>query len=161
MDTLFIEKQRFTQWWLWLLLMVVNILVLNSFVKQIIFGEVVGSRPAPDAVLFIITLLPIGITILFYKVRLVTIITSENISFQFTPFKKSSIKWNEIKTAQIRTYNSLREYGGWGYRIGRNGIAYNIIGNKGLQLELKNGRKILIGTQKAEELQRVLKMLDK
>ena len=84
MDTLFIEKQRFTQWWLWLLLMVVNILVLNSFVKQIIFGEVVGSRPAPDAVLFIITLLPIGITILFYKVRLVTIITSENISFQFS-----------------------------------------------------------------------------
>ncbi len=36
------------------------------------------------------------------------------------------------------------------------GTVYNTRGNKGLALELKNGKKFLIGTQKMEELSEVV-----
>ena len=36
------------------------------------------------------------------------------------------------------------------------GKAYNVSGNRGLQLELSSGKKILIGSQRADELARIL-----
>ena len=46
----------------------------------------------------------------------------------------------------------MREFGGWGIRVSRNGRAYNASGNTGVQLVLADGSHILIGTQRAEEL---------
>ena len=52
------------------------------------------------------------------------------------------------------------EYGGWGYRISpRNGKAFNIKGSWGLQLVLSNGDKLLLGTQKPEELKKAIEQL--
>jgi len=50
-----------------------------------------------------------------------------------------------------REYKPIREYGGWGIRYVIGGIAYNVYGNKGVQLILKNKKKVLVGTQKPEE----------
>jgi hypothetical protein len=51
----------------------------------------------------------------------------------------------------------LWEYGGWGIRYSWNGIAYNTKGNMGLQIVMNTGKRILIGTQKPEELAAYLK----
>ena len=56
----------------------------------------------------------------------------------------------------------MLEYGGWGLRGGfflnkGKGTAYNVSGNIGIQLEFVNGKKILIGTHKRDEVDRVLK----
>ena len=60
-----------------------------------------------------------------------------------------------IAKAYVRTYSPLGEYGGWGlrYSLSGNGMAYNVSGNKGLQLELSNGKKVLFSTNKLEELE--------
>ncbi|MDQ1088364.1 hypothetical protein [Siphonobacter sp. SORGH_AS_1065] len=52
----------------------------------------------------------------------------------------------------------MTEYGGWGLRLGLfgKGIAFNVSGNKGLQLEFIDHKKLLIGTNKPEELTKVL-----
>ena len=51
------------------------------------------------------------------------------------------------------TYNPIMDFGGWGYRVSwkGKGTALNVKGNKGIELILKNGKKITIGTQKPEE----------
>jgi uncharacterized protein YlzI (FlbEa/FlbD family) len=54
----------------------------------------------------------------------------------------------------------LGEYGGWGLRYSFNkkrGNAINVSGDIGIQLTLTNGKKLLIGTQKKEAVNRVLK----
>ena len=58
---------------------------------------------------------------------------------------------------EARTYRPILEYGGWGirYTMGR-GWAYNVSGNQGVQLELASGKRILIGSQRAEELARAI-----
>lgn len=158
METLFSEKQRFTQPWIWVLLIGLNVLFLYGIVQQLIFKIPFGNNPAPDGLLVTFAFIPIAITWLFLRFELTTEITKEAIFFQLKPFqsKKEKIEWTAIEKAYLRTYSPLKEYGGWGYRLSSKGKAYNVRGNQGLQLELKNGKKILIGTQKAADLERVL-----
>jgi len=57
-----------------------------------------------------------------------------------------------MKQFEMRTYRSFREYGGHGIRYSNNGKAYNVSGDRGVQIELLNGNRVLIGSQRAEEL---------
>jgi len=85
--------------------------------------------------------------------------TKDGIYFQYFPFHQREyfLKWKEVKVAFTREYKPIWEYGGWGLRFGKNGKVYNLRGNKGLQLKLKSGKALLIGTQKANELKEALK----
>lgn len=71
-----------------------------------------------------------------------------------------------IKRAFVRKYNPILEYGGWGLPFMRflgsyNNRALNTRGNVGVQLFLKDGRYLLLGSQKSIELESVLQSLIK
>lgn len=53
----------------------------------------------------------------------------------------------------------IKEYGGWGIKGKFKSKAYNVSGNIGLQLYLKNGRKVLFGTQRQEAIENAMKKL--
>ncbi|APY09596.1 hypothetical protein BWZ20_04820 [Winogradskyella sp. J14-2] len=83
--------------------------------------------------------------------------------YKFFPFqfKSKLIEWQEINKAYVRNYDAITEFGGWGLKGGAlwnksKGRAINVSGDIGIQLQLKNGKKLLIGTQKKEEAMRVL-----
>jgi len=67
-----------------------------------------------------------------------------------------TILWDDIQTIKVDKYRPILEFGGWGYRIGWKSVAYNCRGNVGLIIMLKNGRKIVIGTQNPDELKKYL-----
>jgi hypothetical protein len=76
---------------------------------------------------------------------------------QFFPLLKKNIQWNEIDSAKIVTYGFI---GGGGIRLWtKYGTVYNMKGNRGLAIQLINGQKFLIGSQKTDELQKVLDQL--
>ncbi|HKJ25937.1 MAG TPA: PH domain-containing protein [Myxococcota bacterium] len=60
--------------------------------------------------------------------------------------------WSEIVSAESRHYRPILDYGGWGIRFGRAGKAYNVYGSRGVQLVLADGRRLLIGSQRADAL---------
>lgn len=153
---LFQETQRFTQWWLWLLLFFVSISIFRPI------SEAITNDYPLDAGQWVgVIILAVVILFMFIN-RLETRIDEKGIYVKFFPVipKFKFYPWDEISTAVVRKYSPLMEYGGWGIRFGRNGKAYNIKGNKGLQLKFKNGSALLIGTQKADELEKVLKNLE-
>ena len=156
---LFKEEQRFAQWWLWLILgsalLAIVIPLANElsaqswdtrsegFLRLILYGSI--------AVLFIVAVL----TVLVLS-RLKTKITYDGIFITFPPLKRKSyrIKVQEIERFEIRKYRAKREYGGYGFRSRRtSGQAYTVSGNIGLQLYLKSGKKLLIGTQKKQAIE--------
>jgi hypothetical protein len=98
--------------------------------------------------------LPIGATILFWLIRLETYVDSNALYVRFFPFQLAFRKFAASDLAEYysREYNPILEYGGWGIRYGRAGKAYNASGNKGVQLVLNNGKRLLIGSQKPDEL---------
>ena len=117
-----------------------------------------------DISFFFITLATISLLCLFLLVlRLQTVIDDEGIHYKMFPFhfKWQTIAWNDIQNLEIRTYRPLKEFGGWGLRFGQSGKAYTISGKTGLQLQLKNGRKVLFGTQKADVMKSYLQEMGK
>jgi hypothetical protein len=148
---MFNETQRFTQWWLWLILLGSWVLLMSALVTE----------PPQTTISFIISFgLGMLLPLFFWQMKLTTRITEEGIYVRFTPFhfKEKFYAWGSLSACFVRTYSPLKEYGGWGIKYGFNGqgVVYNVAGNVGLQLHFKEGDPVLIGTQKGEEIKAVL-----
>ncbi|WP_116127478.1 hypothetical protein [Lewinella sp. IMCC34183] len=141
---LFQEEQKFNQWWLWAILLGSGAATLIGMWPLLVGGELWP----PVLILGIYLAILIG----FATVSLRTTIHPDRLSVGFPPFGAKVIRKEDISRAYVRTYSPLGEYGGWGYRMGRKGKAYNVSGDQGLQLELRNGERILIGTREPERL---------
>lgn len=149
-DVLFRERQRFTQPWIWVLLIGFSLIVWRGAWQQLVLGQPFGNNPAPDAMLMVFLLIfGVGFPLFFAWLHLETQVTSSGIRVRFFPFhlRPRSWSWEEITDVERRTYSPMLEYGGWGIRMGVRGWAYNVRGNDGIQLTLRSGRRILIGTQ--------------
>jgi hypothetical protein len=149
---LFEEKQKFNQWWLWLLL-----LGLTGFITYKIFIEKDYGNGS-KTIGIIVLILMFSLLVLFYFINLKTRVYSDRIEIKFFPFINHWKKYPfaSIEKMEVIQYNPILDYGGWGIRLG----AYNTSGNKGLKIyyKKKNYRdSILIGTQKPEELAKIIK----
>jgi hypothetical protein len=135
----FYEKQKFNQLWV--------LLILGfSFIAACISAYVSSMNTES-----VIALIVIGIIcLLFTSINLESKIDTVGISYRMTPFelKYKTIKWEDLESVEVRTYSPIKEFGGWGWRIGNSGSARNIKGNKGIQTIQRSGKKLLIGTQK-------------
>lgn len=154
---IFTEKQKFTQWWLWIILFAVLITPIYGMYQQFVLGQPFGDKPMSDVGLIIFALFMFLFLGFFYSISLKTEIDEHQIRMVFFPLVHKTIQWEEVKSAEIVTYSMFI---GWGIRLFTPyGTAYNIKGNKGMALELQNGTKLMIGTQKPEELERIIKQV--
>ena len=155
MKTEFKEEQKFTQWWLWLILIGIALIPVYGIYKQIYQGEVFGDKPMSNLGLIAFVIFMLLFLLLFLLFKLTTEINTKEIKIQFFPLVNKVVEWKDVKSAQVLNYGFV---GGWGIRLfTKYGTVYNIKGNKGLALELKNGKKLLVGTQKMEELYEIVK----
>ncbi|MGZ5383894.1 MAG: hypothetical protein ACXWH0_07930 [Acidimicrobiia bacterium] len=91
--------------------------------------------------------------ILVFSARPTTGVRSDGLHIRFFPLKWNLIPFETIASYQTRTYRAIRDYGGYGIRLGREGKPNILSGKKGLQLLLNDGRKLLIGSRHAAELE--------
>jgi hypothetical protein len=154
---LFNEKQRFNQWWLWLLL-----LAINGFSLHRLYQDYHEGATANNAGSWVGLGTTVLVAILIYSVQLETRINKHGIYVRLFPFhiKFKHYLWNSLSKLYVRRYSAISEFGGWGIRFGSNGTAFNVSGNMGLQLEFLNRKRLLIGTNKAAELTKVIEELN-
>jgi hypothetical protein len=169
----FKEEQRFTQVWLWVVLIVTAVgailPVVVALYAQLVEGRQFGENPSSNVTLlitfFIVLGFSVGVILLFWKTRLITVVDNQAIQVRFPPFflKARVFSADTIKEYRIRKYKPILEYGGWGIRfgLGRKGKAYNVKGNTGLQLVFKDDKHLLIGTQRSDALYRAMKKMMK
>jgi hypothetical protein len=157
------EIQKVTNRWIWLLVATISIIFIYGITDQLIFQHPFGKNPAPDWVLLLLGLIPFSLLMLLYFLDFSFQLNEEGVNYQFYPFHLSPrlIKWEDIAGIYVRKYKAVKEYGGWGIRTlsFKKNIAYNISGNYGLQIELKNGKKILLGTQNPEDLEKIISQI--
>jgi Family of unknown function (DUF6141) len=156
---LFREVQRFRMWMFWLPIIIVTFVVWWQFTEQIIRSNPQGSEPIPDWAAWALTIVfGLGFPAFALTVRLITQVARGWLIVRLYPFKSTRIDLAQITEAEVREYAAIREYGGWGVRVGPTGKAYTAFGNQGVQLWLTDGRRILIGTQRIEELGAALRL---
>ena len=104
---------------------------------------------------------PVAIGVVLFVARLETEVREGDIFVRFFPFhlKPKRLPTRGLSECATRTYAPLREYGGWGIRWGRNGKAYSVSGKRGVQLRYSGDEGILIGSQRAEELEAAIKTI--
>ena len=133
----------------------VSVIVFAALVINIMLQKGIAT----SFTYFLITILTILIVLnLILPSNLTTQIRRDGIYVRFSPFRPSFTKfaWNDIEDVYLRNYDAVSEYFGWGYRLGPNGIGYIVGGNVGIQIILKNGNKVLITTQRPQEVKDVL-----
>ncbi len=146
--TIFSEKQKFTQWWIWLILIVSYGFSFYAMNEANPDFEPIWSKLFQNPKFIIFAILMVVTLLLFKIIYLKTEITKHEITIHFSPFTKRKFAWSDIEKARVLNYGFI---GGWGIRLWTKfGTAYNIKGSIGLAIELKNGKKYLIGTQKGD-----------
>ncbi len=71
-------------------------------------------------------------------------------------FVNKKVNWDEIQIHHLEVLD-YGFVGGWGVRIDtKYGTVYNASGSKGMAVILKNNKKFLIGTQKEQELKKIV-----
>ncbi len=153
-NALFHEEQRLRLWWAWLAIVAIAGVAWYFFLVQVIFGTPVGTNPAPDAVVVVVWLVfGIGLPLFGYAIKLVTTVRMDGVVVRFFPLATRRISLREVAAYQVRRYRAIAEYGGWGIRFGRHKKrAWTTGGDAGVELELTGGTRLLIGSQRAEEL---------
>ena len=155
---LFMERQRFTQWWLWVLILfpLVYIFIDINFIdNQMDKGNGSFSIIFPED--YWISVLTVVLIFLFFRLmKLTTQIDSDKILIKHLFLYKRTLYWEDVEEAKIIKYGFV----GYGIRFSiKYGTVYNVKGNKGLFLRLKNGKECVIGTQRPEELARISQKL--
>ena len=159
-DILFHEIQRFRQPLMLIFVAVSSIppivIVGYGMINQLVFGNsFIGTSDRFLIILGIVSILPaiVGPIVLWFS-KLQTQVRRDGLYVRFSPFHFSQRKIPLEKVVSFRalTYRPIWDYVGWGLRFRPGGRAYNVRGRQGVRLEFDNGKHLLIGSQKSDQL---------
>jgi len=163
---LFREDQRFRSPWLMMLIgagtffaVAVGLFLL---IGQVGLGHAMGSRPLSTPAALAIGLLQVGVGAvvwwLFWWSVLQVEVTAQGLFVRYRPFHRKTRQIDlrgVVKIAAV-TYRPIRDYGGWGFRVGARWRCYNVSGEEGVRLDYADGVHLMIGSQHATALESAL-----
>ena len=165
-EIIYREEQRFALWLRWLIAGSMALAVPFSIFALIKIPTEQGPTDIPQILTIIIAgiFVPIAVAVLFGMLKLETEVRPDGLYVRFFPFHINYKRFGteDLSEYYARRYKPVLEYGGWGIRYSlRKGKAYNVSGNKGVQLVFRNGKRLLIGSQRAEELEEAIRSIIK
>jgi hypothetical protein len=138
----FHEEQRFRESWLWL-----AIAIPLAFVIWILLA----TPGVPASTVVLVVAIGFAVGALFALARLETTVGDDSIVVRFHGLWPT----RRIRLGDIAEYAPMRysmwDSGGWGVHFGLAGMTYNVSGNDGVHFRLKDGRRVLVGTQRPAE----------
>jgi hypothetical protein len=159
----FTEIQRMRIWWVWGLLGVLMVMYTYAALRQWYGPGNWGNNRSPDWLLGVIMVFLLLVPVFVFIMKLETHFDAQGITFRFFPLhrKWQKYSWSDVERAWVRKYRPIAEFGGWGIRglPGASSRAYSMSGDYGIQMVLKNGKRLLVGTQNALEAQQALERL--
>jgi hypothetical protein len=161
-DSIFFEEQPMRDNKLFYTMLAAGIGIIAFFgygiYRQIIVGEPFGDRPMGDRELLVVgglyILLGLVFIVGFWRGGLVTEVRPSGLYVKFSPFHREfrRVPLEGIRLCRSIRYRPILDYGGWGIRVGFRKRAYNISGNAGVEIEYEDGRTLLLGSKKADQL---------
>lgn len=122
---------------------------------------IVGTMMVLGAIVWpaigIVALAALVIVTLVLTSHMTTVVDAAGVHVRYFPFLRKTFALADVVTWTVRTYDPM-EYGGWGVRgfPDRYGWAYNVRGNRGVEIEFRNKHRLMLGSQRAEELARAI-----
>jgi len=152
---LFHEEQAFRQWHAMVVLAMPPAGLIFITLRQMVWHHPFGTPPVSDGGLIFLTALSLVVYLRLVTVRLVTDVRPAEIVVALRGlWRKRRISLGEVRAAKPVEYDPVQDFGGYGFRSGQRGRAYIARGNRGVELELEDGKKVVIGSQAPARLAR-------
>ena len=159
-EILFQEIQQFTK------------AAVHDFIKvlmgivfiALIISLVVQKARMTDYNRLLVTLLPLLLVInIILGSKLITQIRTDGIYVRFPPWQPrfSIYSWTDVAEIVVRDYGAMKEFMGWGIRYAPGKMGYIVAGNSCIEIVFKNGNKVIVTTQRKDEVNEVLKRVEK
>jgi hypothetical protein len=144
------EEQRFG-WWIYALLALMLALAWAMFEAR---GPA-GARHSLQHVVGVSAGFSLPVVLVVGVLRMTTLVTPTDVRvwFGFIPTYRRDIPISSISRVEVVLYRPIADCKGWGVRTGPDGErVLNARGNRGVRLHMIDGSKILIGSQRSEQL---------
>lgn len=154
MELWFREDQRFRGPWIW------TAIAIDFVVTALICGAIVyraGQGEAWRALYvtgFVIMAVNAAVLALLLMTKLQIEVNPHGIFVRLYPFQRRvrKIDLDGVTGARLVAFRPVRDYGGYGLRVRRDGKAYIVQGERGVRLDYANGYHILIAARNSEAL---------
>jgi hypothetical protein len=141
------REEQYFDWRVHALAAVVGLLTGLALIRQRIWSLEVAAG------------LFIGVALLVFLVVFLLHMTTEvapnelRVWFGWAPGSARVVAISAIRHIDVVTYRPIADYGFWGIRAGRDGEkAYIARGTRGVRIELNDGSRFLVGSQRPEAL---------
>jgi hypothetical protein len=118
-------------------------------------GILHGRSWSIELLLGLVVGLSLVMVIVFFLLQMTTEVIPSDVGvwFGWVPTYRRIVPIGSIRKIEVVTFRPIADYGFWGIRSGRDGERVLIArGNRGVRLELADGSKLLIGSQRPEAL---------
>ena len=142
----FREEQKFESFWtaVWL-------------VPVAMIGYGLYRQSISSILLWPALVVTVVVAVWINRLKLITEVRSDVLWIHFVLlWPERSIAWNEIQRSEAITYRPVKDFGGWGVRWAARGVVYNARGKRGVRMVLVSGERVLVGSQRAEDLARAI-----
>ncbi len=154
---LFHEEQSLRQRRLLILTAIPPVAMLLLAIWQVGLGHPWGKQPMSNAGIVGWTIFLWLIYFRLITVKLVTEVLPNELSVAMRGLWRSyRISLAAVQSVHAVTFDPVTDWGGYGVRSTARGKAFIANGNKGVELALKKGGVVLVGSQRPDELARAL-----
>jgi hypothetical protein len=148
----FREEQRF-DWYLTAMFCMPALIVGYGLYRSVWLKQPLLS----GALLWPAFAVAVVVAVWFLRLKLVTEVRDNGLYICFVwLWPERTIPWEQVRSVETRTYRPIRDFGGWGVRWAARGIVYHARGNRGARMVLASGERVLVGSQRPEELARTI-----
>jgi hypothetical protein len=93
---------------------------------------------------------------LFWRLRVIVTRHELRLIWGFFGVLQSRFVLDQVDCFRVVTFRPVRDFGGWGWRLGRNGSrCYNTSGNRGVELRI-GGKSYIVGVEDPQILAQAL-----
>ncbi|HTW63463.1 MAG TPA: hypothetical protein VME17_02555 [Bryobacteraceae bacterium] len=132
--------------------------MLALLLWQVVLGHPWGKSPMSNANVIGWTVFLWLIYFRLITVRLVTEVRGGQLLIVMRGlWRTRRIALDQIRSVETITFDPARDYGGYGMRSTRAGKAYITGSNRGVRLTLASGEKVVLASQRADELARLVR----
>ena len=159
-ELLFREVQTFGWPWPGMLIVVIGLVTTGVVIvpfgsgmwQQLVVGRPWGDKPIPDAVLYVVGPLAILLSLLPFAMlfsRLLVEVRTDGLRIELVRFRRPQV----IAREEVRETRPARiRWAGWGASDTPFRRVYRMGGSDGVEIELKKGRKVVIGSERPRAL---------
>ncbi len=152
------EEQNF-DWWVYAVVAAWEAAAIGSLYWYLVHGHLPGGVGGAISGLSLglvgASVMSFPLLLVVGLLRMTTEVTPTDVRiwFGWVPTYRRFVAIGLVQKIEVVSYHPLLDYGGWGIRAGRDGErVLNARGNRGVRLDLSDGTRLLIGSQRPEAL---------